>query len=147
VSENSHDDIKVLKGLEAVRRRPAMYVGDMSDGNGLHNLLWGLVDVFLDQHLARLVTELHVNVEPTGWVCLHDDGPGIPVERRRSDGTTELEAAFTTMSAGHMPFARGLFLRFAVAVPAANALSTRLEVQTTRREYGSSFAAILIGCP
>lgn len=135
------DSIQVLRGLEGVRKRPGMYVGDTIDGSGLHHLLWELVSSVIDQHVAGYATELRVEVSADHWVTVHDDGPGIPVDlvppRLHAEderAISALELVFTTLQSGptfgsHYP---NLGVRFGVAFAAVSALSSRVDVETTR---------------
>jgi DNA gyrase subunit B len=120
-------EIQVLTGLEFVRRRPAMYVGNTSNGEGLHNLVWTVVRCVLDEHAARVATELHVDVDADGWISVADDGPGISVAPDPHNGTTVLEELFTQLYAGG-----GLAVHSYYFVAVVSALSARLEVETTR---------------
>ena len=121
-------DIQVLSCLEAVRKRPGMYVGDTA-GDGLYQLLWEAAGNVIDLHLQRDATELHVEISQDSWVTVRDNGPGIP--------TTVLECVFTQLHAGatydgHYPHVHiGPGLR-GVGLAVVNALSQRLEVETTR---------------
>jgi DNA gyrase subunit B len=125
--------IEVLHGLEPIRRRPGMYIGDVRDGSGLQHLVWEVVANCLDQHLMRRARRLEVSIEGP-WVTVADDGDGIPIEPHPT-GAPAVEVVFTTLHAGatfdgHFPHVHvGLH---GVGVAAVAALSTRLEVETIR---------------
>jgi DNA gyrase subunit B len=125
------DSIQVLEGLEAVRKRPEMYVGDTSDGSGRDHLIWEVVANSIDQHLMRRARSLFVSIAD-GWVVVEDDGPGLPCGELH--GKNAIEIIFTTLHAGatwdgHVPHVHVSFLR-GVGVTSVNALSERLEVET-----------------
>ena len=132
------DEIQVLSGLGGVRNRPGMYVGNTDDGTGLHHLLWELVGNVVDLHLARLATELHVDVTDDGWVSVRDDGPGISTDVHPCHEATTLEIVFTTLMASgpttprHTPHVHLTPSLMGVGLCVVNALSTRTEVETTR---------------
>jgi len=132
------DEIRVLKGLEGIRKRPGMYVGDTHDGSGLHHLLWELVGNVVDQYLGRQVTELHVDITDDGWVSVRDDGPGISIAPHGNENKSVLEVVFTTLRANGDPGLRTtphIHLTpswMGIGACVVNALSTRTEVETTR---------------
>lgn len=132
-------DIVVLSGLEAIRRRPGMYVGDVHDGSGLHHLLWELVANSLDEHLSGHARRIRVSVE-ADWAEVEDDGRGIPIDPLPGREMSALEFVLTTLHAGptldgHLPHLHVSPQRFGVGLPAVNALADPLEVEVRRQGF------------
>jgi DNA gyrase subunit B len=143
ISSYTAKDLSVLEGLDAVRKRPGMYIGT-TDSRGLMHCLWEIIDNAVDEALAGYCKTIEINLESDGSVEVHDDGRGIPVDKEPKTGLTGVEVVMTKLHAGGK-FGGGSYAAsgglHGVGASVVNALASRLDVEVDRdgKIYWMSF--------
>lgn len=135
MSTYNASNIRQLKGLEAVRERVGMYLGDPTTGDALHHLVWEAVDNAVDEHLGGHASKVVVRLSPNGFASVEDNGRGIPVDMHPEEGISALQLVMTSLHAGgkfdHDSYEQSAGLH-GVGISAVNAVSSNMVVQAKR---------------
>lgn len=131
MSEYTGKEIVVLEGLEAVRKRPGMYIGS-TGSRGLHHLIWEILDNSIDEHLAGFCNEINITVQKDGGICVEDNGRGVPIDIHPTKKIPTVRVVYTILHAGGK-FGNGAYKvsggLHGVGSSVVNALSTHMIVE------------------